>query len=210
MSFDSPGAVLRLEVRPAGGARSARSDEIELGLARTRQLLETPAPGRSWTADAGPGVSGTVRLVDAADAFPLLHRWRTEIRSDPSRAPLHLVAGLGAGNPVDGSRRAVEAFRALNRKRSLLTEARIGEPDGDVVLGALCRTLDAWLGGWTRAQWQAVHRRDQGRTLQEIGQELGIAYQNVSKRLIAARYSLYREVLEAAGLVFSKGAAGRL
>jgi hypothetical protein len=63
--------------------------------------------------------------------------------------------------------------------------------------------------GWTDAQWQAVHRRDRDRTLEQIGEELGIAYQNVSKRLIAARYSLYREVLGAAALVFSRSAQER-
>ena len=42
--------------------------------------------------------------------------------------------------------------------------------------------------------------------MQEIGGELGIAYQNVSKRLIAARYGLYRDVLGAASIVFTRAA----
>jgi hypothetical protein len=117
---------------------------------------------------------------------------------------VHVVAGLGRGDEVEGARLAADAFRSLGRKGRTLTRALTANPDSNAVLGALCRTLDSLLVGWTDAQWQAIHRRDRGRTLQEIGEELGIAYQNVSKRLIAARYSLYRDVLEAAGLVFQR------
>jgi hypothetical protein len=112
-------------------------------------------------------------------------------------------AGLGLGDEIDGGRLAREAFRALGRRGRILTRAATPNPDANVVLAALCRTIDALHAGWTRAQWQAIQRRDGGRTLQEIGTELGIAYQNVSKRLIAAQYSLYQEVLGAAGLVFT-------
>jgi hypothetical protein len=120
-----------------------------------------------------------------------------------------VAAGLGRGDAVDGARLAAEAFRGLGKRGRLRTRALTRDADANTVLGALCRTLDTLHVGWTRAQWQAVHRRDSGRTLQEIGGELGIAYQNVSKRLIAAQYSLYREVLAAASLVFANATANR-
>jgi hypothetical protein len=72
------------------------------------------------------------------------------------------------------------------------------------VLSAFCRALDALERGWTGAQWEAIYRRDRNVTLQQIGDELGIAYQNVSKRLIAANYPLHKELLDAASLVFSQ------
>ncbi|MCA9752271.1 MAG: hypothetical protein KC591_08785 [Gemmatimonadetes bacterium] len=115
---------------------------------------------------------------------------------------MHLAVGFGIGDELVAARLAGEAFRGLGRKGRFLTRALTPDPDSNVVLGALTRTLDTLLKGWTDAQWEAISHRDRGRTLQQIGSELGIAYQNVSKRLIAARYGLYREVLEAASLVF--------
>jgi hypothetical protein len=210
MSLESPGAVLRLEVRPVVGARPASSDQIDARLAEAKRLLETGvAPGR-WEPEAPPGVRGRIRFERAADAFPMLHDLRSALRADPSPVALDLVAGLGAGDEAEGLRRSADAVRALGQKRRQLTRAVTGDTDADVVLSALCRMLDNLIGGWTDAQWQAVHRRDRGLTLQQIGEELGIAYQNVSKRLIAARYSLYQDVLGAASLVFSKNTRPRL
>lgn len=204
MPLDSPGAVLRLEVRPAQGARHAGPDQVETRLREARNLLEGRVPPPIWTPEAGGGVTGRIRLASAVEAFPLLHGLRTELRKDPGPVPLDIAAGLGAGGELDGHSRAVDAFQALKRKRRQWTQAITGNPDSDVVLAALCRTIDTLIGGWTDAQWQAVYRRDHGKTLQQIGEDLGIAYQNVSKRLIAARYALYQDVLGAASLVFSR------
>ena len=197
---DARGAVMLLEVRvDAGGLDEA----VQQSLGEARLLLETPDPGRVWSAAAGPGVSGSLVLGNAVDAFPFLHRLRTELCADPAKPRVRVVAGMGLGDELEGTRLAREAFRALGRRGRHFTRAMTPDPLSNTVLAALCRTLDALHGGWTRAQWQAIQRRDGGRTLQEIGRELGIAYQNVSKRLIAARYSLYGEVLEAAALVFT-------
>jgi hypothetical protein len=209
MPLESPGAVLRLEARPALGARQANTDMVDARLREAKRLLETSAPAVEWLPDAEPGARGRVRLPNAADAFPLLHSLRTMLRADPGPVPLDLVAGIGAGDETEGLARAGDALQRLGRRRSDLTRAVTGDADADVVLAALCRTMDAMICGWTDAQWQAVHRRDRDRTLEQIGEELGIAYQNVSKRLIAARYSLYREVLGAAALVFSRSAQER-
>jgi hypothetical protein len=204
MPLETAGAVLLVEVRVAPRTRLADPGAIDERLAEARVLLENAAENGEWTRASGPGVSGTLVLADPAEAFPLLHRVRTELRSDPGRPAVAVASGIGRGDEMEASRLAGQAFRSLARKRDLFTRALTSDPDTNTVLGALCRTLDSLHSGWTRAQWQAVHRRDRGRTLQEIGQELGIAYQNVSKRLIAARYSLYGEVLDAASLVFSK------
>lgn len=204
MPLEPPGAVLRLEVRPAQGARHVTSGETDARLLEARRLLDTSVPLSSWTPEVAPGLKGRIRLGNAVEAFTLLHGLRTALRADPSPVPLDLVAGLGAGDESEGLRRATEALRAVEGKRRRRTRAVTGDADSDVVLAALCRTIDSLIGGWTDAQWQAVHRRDRGKTLQQIGEELGIAYQNVSKRLIAARYSLYQDVLGAASLVFSR------
>ncbi len=204
MPLESPGAVLLVEARVNARTRVNVPAEIEGRLSEVRLLLENAGDGAAWTPATGPGVSGTLVVPVASDAFPLIHRLRAELRSDPEKPPIALACGMGRGDDVEGVRLATQAFKALARKREWTTRALTPHADANVVLGALCRTLDSLHGGWTRAQWQAVHRRDTGRTLQEIGRDLGIAYQNVSKRLIAARYSLYREVLAASDLVFTK------
>jgi hypothetical protein len=191
-----------LEVRVDGAGRDDAA--IQQALGEARMLLETPDSGRTWSPAAGPGVSGSLVLRNAADAFPFLHRMRTELCADPAKPRVRVAAGMGLGDELEGTRLARESFKALGRRGRHYTRALTPDPLSNTVLAALCRTLDALHGGWTRAQWQAIHRRDSGRTLQEIGRELSIAYQNVSKRLIAARYSLYGEVLDAAALVFTQ------
>jgi hypothetical protein len=204
MTPEAVGAVLFLEVRP--GSRSATQDPrvLDDGFARARMLVEAQPGGKVWPRTNGPGVAGSFRIDRSENAFLALHRLRTELRADPSAPALHVAGGLGRGEEMEASRLAAEAFRGLGRRERRLTRALTGDQDSDRVLGALCSTIDSLVTGWTDAQWQAIHRRDRGRTLQEIGEELGIAYQNVSKRLIAARYTLYSEVVEAAALVFSR------
>jgi hypothetical protein len=197
----SQGAVVLLEVRVDGADRDEAAALEALG--RARMLLEAPDGGRTWSPTAAPGVTGSLSLKNAADAFAVLHRIRTELCADPTKPRVRIAAGIGLGDEVEGTRLAREAFKSLGRRGRHFTRALTPDTQANIVLAALCRTLDSLHGGWTRAQWQAIQRRDGGRTLQEIGRELGIAYQNVSKRLIAARYSLYREVLEATALVFT-------
>jgi len=62
MPLDSPGAVLRLEVRPAPGARLASPDQVDARLREARRLLEGRIPAPSWTPEAGDGVNGRIRL----------------------------------------------------------------------------------------------------------------------------------------------------
>lgn len=202
MPLETVGAVVLIEVRPRSPEPTS-AGALDAVLAQARLLLEAPVPGRTWSSAGGPGVSGSMSFADPGQAFALLHELRTELRASPTRPPVHVAAGLGRGDEMEAARLAGEAFRSLGRRRRVLTRALTFDPDTNVVLGALCRTIDSLVVDWTKAQWQAIHRRDRGRTLQQIGEELGIAYQNVSKRLIAARYSLYREVLEAARLVFA-------
>jgi hypothetical protein len=147
MPLESPGAVLRLEVRPAQGARNASTAQIDARLEEAKRLLGASVPGPSWIPESGPGVRGRVRLGSAVEAFSLLHGLRTALRADPSPVRLDLVAGLGAGDETEGLRRAGDAFRALERKRRQRTRAFTGDPDSDVVLAALCRTIDTLIGG---------------------------------------------------------------
>jgi hypothetical protein len=208
MPSEAPGAVLRIEARISGRSKNVPPEVVERALGDARRLLETPAPGRTFSAQQ-VGHGGTLVVHAAAEAFAVLHALRTELRRDPSLPAIVLVAGIGAGDRAEGGRLAGESLRTVAHKRNRLTHALTRDAHANKVLSALCRTIDSLIAGWTEAQWQAIHRRDGGRTLQQIGEELGIAYQNVSKRLLAAQYPLYREVLEVCGLVLARAADNR-
>jgi hypothetical protein len=203
MPLASNGAVLLLEIRPDPRVRTVVPIDVDARLAEARVLLEAVEPGRSWTAAGGPAFAGRMVFDDAAQAFPFVYGLRTTMRADPSKPPLVVLAGLGRGEENAADRLAAEAFRAHSKRRNSWTAALTGQPRGSRVLSALCRTIDTIERGWTDAQWEAIFRRDRNVTLQQIGDDLGIAYQNVSKRLIAAKYALHREILDAASLVFS-------
>jgi hypothetical protein len=203
MPLASNGAVLLLEVRPDPRAHSLPPGSVEQRLAEVRLLLEAQEPGRSWTAASGPTFAGRMVFEDASHAFPFVYALRTSMRADPAKPPLVVLAGLGRGDELAADRLATEAFRALSNRRNSWTSALTSQQRASRVLSALCRTIDTIERDWTDAQWEAIFRRDRNVTLQQIGDDLGIAYQNVSKRLIAAKYALHREILDAASLVFS-------
>jgi hypothetical protein len=203
MSLTNAGAVLLLEVRPDARARGIDAQQLEARLAEVRLLLESPQPGLTWTFAGGIAFGGRLTVENCASALPFVYRLRTELRKDPAKPPLVVLAGLGRGEELVADRLASEAFRCLSKRKHAWTCAMTPEENECRVLSAFCRALDTFERGWTDAQWEAIYRRDQDITLQEIGDELGIAYQNVSKRLIAANYSLHKELLEAACLVFS-------
>jgi hypothetical protein len=204
MSFDSPGAVVLLELKLMPTARPPEPSSVEQLVKEARIALETLGEGATWTPAAGPLLSGRVTLRDPAGVFPLLHGLRTQLRAVPKRPKGYWIAGIGGGHEMEASRLAGDAFRSLARERYRTTRVLTPDASTNVILDAVCRVLDDFLREWTAAQWQAIHQRDRGRTLQQIGADLGIAYQNVSKRLIAAKYSLYRDLENAASLLFSQ------
>ena len=203
MSLENAGAVMLLEVRPEPRARGIDAQLLEARLAEARLLLESPEPGQTWTSAGGITFGGRMLVENCACALPYLYRLRTELRKDPAKPPLIVLAGLGRGEELVADRLASEAFRSLSKRKNAWTCALTSEMQECRVLSAFCRALDSFERGWTDAQWEAIYRRDRNVTLQQIGDELGIAYQNVSKRLIAAHYSLHKELLEAACLVFA-------
>lgn len=207
MALANAGAVLFLEIRADPRARSFSTSEIDARLDEARALLESAEPGRStWTPAGGGTLAGRMGLDDSEAAFPFVVRMRTILRESPKKAPLVVLAGLGHGEDSQADRLAGEAFRALGARRHAWTSAMTPSEGANRVLAVLCRAIDALERGWTASQWEAIVRRDRGVTLQSIGDELGIAYQNVSKRLIAAQYSLHGELLDAANFVFSSDA----
>lgn len=204
MGFRNREAVILLEIRVDPRKRSTSPLDGDRRLYEARLLLEGIEPDRTaWTPAGGSAFAGRLHLGDAATAFPLLYRLRTMLRADPRETSLIVLAGLGCGEEIVADRLATEAFRAVLSRRPSWTCALTPVEKECRVLGAICRTLDVLERGWTASQWEAIVRRDRNSTLQEIGNELGIAYQNVSKRLLAAQYGLHAELLGAASEVFA-------
>ncbi len=206
MALANAGAVILLEVRADPRARLTAPPDLSAHHSAAREFLESAEPGRStWTPAGGASFAGRLALDDAASAFPLVVRLRAALRADPAGVPVVVLAGLGRGDELDADRLASEAFRAVASQRGAWTCAITPDESHSRVLSALCRAIDSIERGWTRAQWEAIFHRGRDVTLKRIADDLGITYQSVSKRLVAAQSSLHREILEAASLVFSSG-----
>ncbi|MDD5556860.1 MAG: SatD family protein [bacterium] len=86
------------------------------------------------------------------------------------------------------SRRGIDALKESRfRRTKLLTQSE----DIDEVADLILSYQDMILSSWTPAQWQAILMRDQGLILKHIGRGLGVAYQNIQKRLKAANWEYY-------------------
>jgi hypothetical protein len=132
----------------------------------------------------------------------LMHSW---LASRPGPAPIRIRSAIGIGRvAVAPSRRPRRqdgpAFHVARRQTELIHEEgrSIGITcDGSAAivrvcnegLDAGCRLLDSVLKGWTRAQWEAAHWRWEGESSKDVAIRLGVAPQNISKRLKSARFA---------------------
>src|SRR5262245_29805758 len=121
---DPRGAVMLLEVRVDGAGRDEAV--IQQALGEARLLLEVPDPGRTWIPSTA--VSGRLNLRNAADAFPYLHRLRTELCADPAKPRVRVAAALGLGDEIEGSNLARESHKALGRRGRHYTRATTPDP----------------------------------------------------------------------------------
>lgn len=88
------------------------------------------------------------------------------------------------------SRRGIDVLKeSRSRRTKLLTQSE----DVNKTVELILSYQDMILSSWTPAQWQAVLMRDRGLSLKYIGKKLGVAYQNVQKRLKAAKWEHYSE-----------------
>jgi len=95
--------------------------------------------------------------------------------------------------------------KSKSRRTMLLTQSKKDNEFIDLILGY----QDMLLLSWTLAQWQAIRLRDLDFNLKEIGKKLGVAYQNVQKRLKAANWDQYNRGREfIAGLLKSTPSKG--
>ncbi|MCX6355281.1 MAG: SatD family protein [Candidatus Aureabacteria bacterium] len=84
-----------------------------------------------------------------------------------------------------------QGIDALKKSKSRTTKLLIQAEDINEGIDLILNYQDMILSSWTPAQWQAILMRDRGLSLKHIGRKLGVAYQNVQKRLKAANWECY-------------------
>lgn len=141
-------------------------------------------------------------------ALAVLTYLRAHLATGVARAPA-LRAGLGEGtiarlSPKGPFASEGEAFHrareALDRARAAssarLTAWRSGRAEFDGWAEAVLALTDAIQARWTKAQWEAIIGRLEGKALDAIARTHHVRFQSVSKRLRAASWSEVHQAFE--------------
>jgi len=97
------------------------------------------------------------------------------------------------GNAFHRSRAGINFFRDQKFKGKRRTKIVTGDTTLDETLDIILMYQDLLEEKWTRAQWEAIRWRLMLPTYEEIANKLGVAYQNVQKRLKAANWDEFNQ-----------------
>jgi hypothetical protein len=97
------------------------------------------------------------------------------------------------GKAFHRSRLGINFFRDYKYKGKRQTKILTGETTLDETLDMILTYQDLLEEKWTRAQWEAIRWRLILPTYEEIADKLGVAYQNVQKRLKAANWDEFSQ-----------------
>lgn len=97
------------------------------------------------------------------------------------------------GKAFHRSRAGINFFRDQKYKGKRRTKILTGDTPLDETLDMVLTYQDLIEENWTRAQWEAVRWRLILPTYEEIASKLGVAYQNVQKRLKAANWDEFSQ-----------------
>jgi len=100
------------------------------------------------------------------------------------------------GKAFHRSREGINLFRNQKVRGRRRTKIVTGDRALDGTLDLLLMYQDLLEERWTRAQWEAVRWRLMLPTYEQIAGKLGIAYQNVQKRLKAANWDEFSKGME--------------
>jgi hypothetical protein len=116
------------------------------------------------------------------------------------------------GQAFHRSRLGINFFRDHKYKGKRRTKIVTGDIHLDETLDMIFMYQDFLEERWTRAQWEAIRWRLMLPTYEEIAKKIGIAYQNVQKRLKAANWDEFSQGVEFVEKVLTshlqKGATG--
>jgi hypothetical protein len=98
------------------------------------------------------------------------------------------------GQAFHRSRLGIDLFRdhKLKRRTKIIT----GDSWMDEMLDRILMYQDLIEGRWTRPQWEAVRFRLVLPTYEEIAKKIGVAYQNIQKRLKAANWEEFKQGID--------------
>jgi hypothetical protein len=100
------------------------------------------------------------------------------------------------GKAFHRSRLGINFFRDQKYKGKRRTKILTGESTLDETLDMVLMYQDLLEEKWTRPQWEAIRWRLMLPTYEEIANKLGVAYQNVQKRLKAANWDEFNQGIE--------------
>ncbi|MEI9478187.1 MAG: SatD family protein [Deltaproteobacteria bacterium] len=100
------------------------------------------------------------------------------------------------GKAFHQSRQGIEQFQDPRWRGRRRTKIITGDASLNGTLEIVLMYQDFLEERWTRAQWEAVRWRFKLPTYEEIARKIGIAYQNVQKRLKAAKWDEFSQGLE--------------
>src|SRR4030043_1762613 len=100
------------------------------------------------------------------------------------------------GKAFHRSRAGINFFRDQKYKGKRRTKIVTGDTTLDETLDLILMFQDLLEEKWTRAQWEAIRWRLMLPTYEEIANKLGVAYQNVQKRLKAANWDEFSKGIE--------------
>jgi hypothetical protein len=184
--------------------RALRTSFRELGR-RFPNALQTQL---AFRVTAGDEFQCVIRDVPAV--IRILTYVRGLVASAGLRPPIQFRASIGVGEiSVTGSAdpyeqdgpafvRSRRGLVELSATRSPVRWTKLVTPndDANAAADAVLSLADRLFEGWTVAQWEAVRWAVLGQTRQAVAKKLGIAHQNVTKRLTAAGWPYLEPALD--------------
>jgi hypothetical protein len=134
-------------------------------------------------------------LVALADLTPMLS-FRSSIGVGEIAVENKKDSYSQDGKAFHRSRAGINVFRDQKFKGKRRTKIITGDTTLNETLDAILMYQDLLEEKWTRAQWEAIRWRLMLPTYEEIANKLGVAYQNVQKRLKAANWDEFSQGIE--------------
>ncbi|MFB3886995.1 MAG: SatD family protein [Thermodesulfobacteriota bacterium] len=134
-------------------------------------------------------------LVALAD-FPSIVNFRSSIGIGEIAVEHKKDSYSQDGQAFHRSRNGINFFRDRKYRGKRRTKIVTGDANLDETLDIVLMYQDLLEEKWTQAQWEAIRWRLVLSTYEEIANKLGVAYQNVQKRLKAANWDEFGQGMD--------------
>ncbi len=171
-----------------------------------KNAIHTPT---SFNVTVGDEFQFVLSKVEKAYELTVFYRALVALADLPSMLSFRSSIGIGEiavenkkdsysqdGKAFHRSRLGINFFRDQKYKGKRRTKILTGESTLDETLDMVLMYQDLLEEKWTRAQWEAIRWRLMLPTYEEIANKLGVAYQNVQKRLKAANWDEFSQGIE--------------